>query len=169
MKKDTALKLGLMLLGILLSLGPLIISLGTHNWDIVAAVMPSDAELNQTQNLVTGLIDNQGFTADTFSLGSPTIQGNTIRVPAQFTSPFKIPITLESLTISVSDQGATIAQLRTESSVEIPAQGTVSITFVGTYTGTTLPTNPQISGIDNMTIEVYGITISARLSSVPGG
>jgi hypothetical protein len=169
MKKDTALRLGLMLLGILLSLGPLLIALGTHNWNIMAAVMPSDAELQQTTDMVTGLVDNTGFSANTFSIGLPTIQGNTLRVPTQFTSPFKIPITLKSLTVSVSDQGATIAQLQTEGSVEIPASGTASITFVGTYTGTTLPTNPQISGVDNMTIEVYGITISAQLSSIQGG
>jgi len=166
MNKDTGLKIALMLLGILLSVGPLIIALGSHNWNIMAAVMPSDAEIKQSTDMVTGLFDNKGF-ENAFSIGLPTIQGNTLRVTTQFTSPFNFPITLNELVVSVSDQGATIAQARNEGVVEIPARGTANITFVGTYTGA-LPTNPQIQ-IDNLTVEFYGITVFAQMSSVQGG
>jgi hypothetical protein len=162
MKKDTLLKLGLMLLGLFLALGPLLISLGTHNWNIMAAVMPSDAEIQQTTDMVTGLFDTNAVSENMFSIGIPTIQGSTIQIPAQFNSPFNIPITIKELTASVSDQGVTIAQVQTAGAVEIPARGSANITLVGTYTGA-VPTDPQFVG-GNITFGFYGIDVQVQMS-----
>jgi hypothetical protein len=155
-----------MLLGLFLALGPLLIALGTHNWNIMEAVMPSDAEMQQTTNMVTGLFNTQGA-ENMFLVGTPTVQGSTISLPIQFTSPVSIPLTLKELTASISDQGVTVAQVQIQAPAEIPAGGTANITLVGTYTGA-VPTNPQLAE-GNIAFEVYGVTVSLQLLVGQGG
>jgi len=164
--RDGALKWGLRLLGIALAFGPLLIALGAHNWDIKAAVLPSDAEIKEIGDSVKGIFGG-GFSENTFSIGSPTIVGNTVRVSVSFTSPFNIPIKIENVSASVSDQGVEIAQVQLANEVEVPAMATVNFTLVGTYTGG-LPTNPQLSGAD-ITFEFYGVTVQVHMSGGQGG
>jgi hypothetical protein len=164
---ERALAWGLRLLGIALAIGPLLIALGTHNWDIKAAVLPSDAEIKEVEDSVKGVFGG-GFSENTFSIGSPTIVGNTIRISVSFTSPFNIPIKIKDISASVSNQGVEIAQVQMqEDEVEVPATATVNFTLVGAYTGG-LPTNPQLSGA-GITFEFYGVTILAHMSSGQGG
>jgi hypothetical protein len=166
---ERALAWGLRLLGIALVIGPLLIALGAHNWDIKAAVLPSDNEMKQIENSVTGIFGG-GSPENTFSIGSPTIVGNNVIVP--ITSHFNIPIKIENLSASVSVPSGKI-YVRLENEVEIPVGGTMGVTenltlsVFGTYTGG-LPTNPQLS-IDNITFESYGVTVSARNVSGQGG
>ena len=164
--RDGALKWGLRLLGIALTIGPLLIALGAHNWDIKAAVLPSDAEIKEIGDSVKGIFGG-GFSENTFSIGSPTIVGNTVRVSVSFTSPFNIPIKIENVSASVSDQGVEIAQVQLANEVEVPAMATRTLQLVGNYTGG-VPTNPQPSSID-MTFEFYGVTVLAHITVGQGG
>lgn len=159
---ERALAWGLRLLGIALTIGPLLIALGAHDWDIKAAVVPSEAEIKGVEESVKGVF-GEGFSENTFSISSPTVTGNTVKVSVQFTSPFNIPIKFKDLSASVSDQGREIARVQMqEDEVEVPAGATVNFTLVGTYTGAQ-PTNPQLSSAD-ITFEFYGVTIQARMS-----
>jgi len=161
--RDGALKWGLRLLGIALTLGPLLIAFGTHNWDIKAAVLPNENEMKQIENSVTGIFGG-GPSENTFSIDSPTITGNRIEVPIHFTSPFNIPIKIKDISASVSN----LAQVQMEEEeVNVPAGATVNFVLAGTYTGM-LPTNPQLSSAD-MTFEFYGVTVSARIVGGQGG
>jgi hypothetical protein len=164
---ERALKWGLRLLGIALAIGPLLIALGTHNWDIKAAVLPSENEINEIENSVTGIFGG-GPSENTIHYSILPPSDSNIRVSVQFTSPFNIPIKIKDVSASVSDQGVNIAQVHMqEDEVEVPAKATVNFTLVGPYTGG-LPTNPQLSGA-NITFELYGVTIQAHMSGGQGG
>jgi hypothetical protein len=166
MNKDTVLKLCLSLLGVFLAIGPLLAALGTHNWDIMAAVMPSQEEMNQTQNALTGLFG--GSLDNAVSVGTPELVGSTLRIPLTFNSPFNVPITITSLSSSITDGGTTIAQAQmAETQVNIETRGTGTITLAATYTGG-IPSDPQLSGV-NATFEIYGISVKLSMTTVWGG
>jgi hypothetical protein len=160
---ERALGWGLRLLGIALFVGPFIAALAVHNWDLQATVMPSQAEMNEIEKRVTGLF-GEGFSEDTFTLGTPTFSDTTIRVTVGFTSPFKLPVKITDLSVSISDQGVQVGQVRMEEAeVEVPANGTVNFTLIGSYTGA-LPTDPQPTDM-NITFEVYGVTFQVRMGA----
>jgi hypothetical protein len=163
---ERALAWGLRLLGIALVIGPLLIALGTHNWDIKAAVLPSENEMKQIENSVTGIFGG-GPSENTFNYSIlPPADGN-IRVSIQFTSPFNVPIKIDNISASVSYQGGGKENVYLENEVEVPAQATVNFMLIGTYTGV-LPTNPQLSSAD-ITFESYGVTVSVRIVGGQGG
>jgi hypothetical protein len=138
-----------------------------HNWNIAEAVLPSENEIKQIEESVTGLI-GEGPSENTihYSILPPT--DSNIRVSIQFTSPLNVPIKIKDISASVSDQGVDIAQVQMqEAEVEVPARATVNFTLVGTYTGG-LPTNPQLS-LGDITLECYGITVQAQISGGQGG
>ncbi len=137
-------------------------ALGTHNWDIKAAVLPSEAEMSQIQGTITGIFGG-GFSENTLVPGSPELVGSTIRLPMQFNSPFNIPTKIKELSGSITDGGVEVAQIQMEESeVNVPAMGTANFTLVGTYTGG-IPTNPQLSSV-NVTVELYGVEIQLHIS-----
>jgi len=102
------------------------------------------------------------FSEDTFTIGTPTSSGNTIRIPVRFTSPLNLPIKITDISLTISDQGVEVAQVEMEETeLEIPVNGTVDFTLTGPYTGT-LPTDPQPTDV-NITFEVYGVTLQVQM------
>ncbi|MDI6884279.1 MAG: hypothetical protein QMD00_04020, partial [Hadesarchaea archaeon] len=69
---ERALGWGLRLLGLFLMIGPFIIALGSHNWDIQAAVLPSEAELGQVRETLSGILGGGGFSENTLTIESST-------------------------------------------------------------------------------------------------
>lgn len=164
--RDGALKWSLRLLGIALVVVPIIVALSAKNWDVKAAVLPSEQELNQISGSV-GEIFGEGFSEDTMILGQPTFDANQISIPVIFNSPFKVPIELKELTLTVSDQGMQIIQLQMEEDeLEIPANGTVTFTLVGAVPAAH-PSNFEVRTI-SVVFEIYGITISFTQGSSGG-
>ncbi|MFH1821768.1 MAG: hypothetical protein ABH852_04945 [Methanobacteriota archaeon] len=164
--RDGALKWALRLLGIALFIGPFLIALGMHNWDIREAVLPSDEEMSQVTSQITDMFGDE-FSPDTLTVGSPVISSNNVRLPVTFKSPLKMPIKITDISVTVVDQGATVGQLHLEEGMlEIPASGTVSFALVGTYTGT-IPSDPQLGDM-SFTLEVYGVTVQVN-PSMQGG
>ncbi|MFQ6129626.1 MAG: hypothetical protein ACE5OT_02305 [Candidatus Hadarchaeaceae archaeon] len=157
---ERALGWGLKLLGIALFIGPFIAAFSAHGWDIQAAVMPSQAEMDEVKEMVTGLF-GEGFSEDSFTLGTPTYSNNTISVTIGFTSPFKLPIKITDLSASISDQGVQVAQVQMEEEVEVPAEGTVNFTLIGSYTGAPL-TDPEFTDA-SITFELYGVTLQVQM------
>lgn len=120
--------------------------------------MPSQEEMDEITETISGLF-GEGFSEDTFTLGTPTFSGNTIRIPVGFTSPLDLPVKITDLSFTISDQGVEVEMEETE--VEIPANGTVNFTLTGSYTGTP-PTDPQLTDM-NITFEMYGVTLQVQM------
>jgi len=161
---ERALGWGLKLLGIALFIGPFIAAFAAHNWDIQAAVVPSQAEMDEVNERVSGLVVEEGFSEDPFTLGTPKFSNNTVSVTVEFTSPFKIPIKITDLSASISGQGGQGAQVQMEEAeVDVPANGTANFTLVGPYLGTP-PTNPESSDV-NITFELYGVTLQVQMGA----
>ena len=162
--KERALKWVLRLLGIALAIGPLIIAIGMHDWDIKEAVLPSEAEIAQMQESVTGIFGG-GITQNPFTPGDPIFSGTTVRMPMSFTSPLNIPVKITDISLKVIDQGVQVAQLHMEQEeVEVSARGTVNFTLIGSYTGD-IPTDPQFTDM-SITFEFYGLTAKMQIGSM---
>jgi len=160
---ERALGWGLKLLGIALFVGPFIAAFAVHNWDLQATVMPSQEEMDELKEMLSGLFGG-GFSEDTFTLENPTYSGGKIRIPVRFTSPLNLPIKITDISLTISDQGVEVAQVEMEETeIEIPANGTVNFTLIGPYTGT-LPTNPQPADV-NITLEAYGVTLQMQVGA----
>ena len=162
---ERALGWGLRLLGIALFIGPFIAAFAVHNWDFKAALIPSQAEIDEVKGMLSGLF-GEGFSPPNI-LGYENI-GTTIRVTAEFTSPLKLPIKITDVFASISDQGVQVAQVQMEEAeVEVPANGTKSFTLVGSYTGGPL-IDPQPTDM-SMTFEFYGVTMQLQMQAEQGG
>ncbi len=158
---DRALKWCLRLLGIALLIGPILVALSANNWDIKAAVLPTEEEMNQVMDSVTGVFGG-GFSQDTFVIGNPSVSGNKVSLLVSFKSPFNVPIKIIDVTITVADKGVQVGQLSMQDSVvEVPVNGTANLTLVGTLTGS-YPTDPQFS-IQSGTFEVYGVSVHLQM------
>ena len=155
---------GLRLLGIALFIGPFIAAFAAHDWDIQAAVVPSQAEMDEVNDRLSGLVVEEGFSEDPLTFGDPTYSDTTIRVTVGFTSPLKIPIKITDLSASMSDQGVQVAQVQMEEAeIDVPANGTANFTLVGSYTGIP-PTNPEPTDV-NITFELYGVTLQLQMEA----
>ena len=165
--KEGALKWGLRILGIALAVGPILTVMAMHNFDIQAAFLPSDEEMASVQNNLTGLFDMDDA-SDMFSMGTPSINGNNISIPIVIESPFQMPITIKSMSASMTDGGSTIAQVSmVESDVAVASGGSANINLAGQFTGG-IPVNPTPSSVA-ASIEVLGVTIEMDTSSFMGG
>lgn len=159
---ERALGWGLRLLGIALFIGPFIAAFTAHDWDLQAAVVPSQAEMDDVKERLSGLVVEEGFSEDPFTLETPIFSNDTVRMAVEFTSPLKIPIKITDLSATISDQGLQVAQVQMEEAeVDVPANGTANFTLVGSYTGVP-PTDPEPTYV-NITFELYGITLQLQM------
>lgn len=155
---------GLRLLGIALFIGPFIAAFAAHDWDLQAAVIPSQEEMDEVNERLSGLVVEEGFSEDPFTLGTPIFSNNTVRVTVEFTSPLKIPIKITNLSASISDQGVQLAQVQMEEAeVDVPANGTANFTLIGSFTGES-PTNPEPTDV-NITFELYGVALQVQMEA----
>ncbi len=146
-------------------MGPFLAAFAIHNWDLQATVMPSQEEMNDLEETVSGLFGG-GFSENTFTLENPTYSGGMIQIHVRFTSPLNLPIKITNISITVSDQGLVVAHVEMEETeVEISANEPVNFTLIGSYTGTPL-VDPQFTDMD-ITLEAYGVTL--QLQMVQGG
>jgi len=158
---ERALGWGLRLLGIALFIGPFIAAFAAHNWDLQAAVMPSQEEMDEVKGRLTGLVAEGGFSENPLTFGDPIYSDTTISVTVGFTSPLKVPIKITDLSASISDQGVQVGQVQMqETEVDVPAEGTVNFTLIGSYTG--FPTNPEPTDV-NIAFELYGMTLQIQI------
>ena len=166
---EGALKWGFRLLGIFFAIGPFLIALGIHNWDIQAAVLPSEAEMSKAKDMLSEIVGGDGVSVENmFALGTPTLVGTTIEFPTEFASPFKIPVKITEVSASITGDNGKIADVQMkEGKVEASAQENTTITLVGTPTGATL-TNPQFENV-GVKFEVYGVTVTVQFTQAQGG
>lgn len=156
---ERALSWGLRLLGIALFIGPFIAAFAAHDWDIQAALVPSQAEIDEVNEQISGLVVEEGFSEDPLTFENLTYSDDTIMVPAKFTSPFRVPIKITDLSATISDQGVQVQM--EEAEIDVPANGTVNFTLIGSYTGDNL-THLDLTDV-NITFELYGVTLQVQM------
>ncbi len=159
---ERALSWGLRLLGIALFIGPFIAAFAAHNWDFQAALVPSQAEMDEVNEQISGLVVEEGFSEDPLTFENLAYSDDTITVRAIFTSPLKVPIKITDLSATISDQGSQVAQVQMEEAeIDVPANGTENFTLVGSYTGDNL-TDLEPTDV-NITFELYGVTLQVQM------
>lgn len=162
--KERALKWVLRLLGIALLIGPILVAFSMNNWDLRQTVLPSESEMSQVSESVSGLFGG-GISQNPFEWQDPIVTGTTIRLPVKFTSPFNAPIKITDISATVSDQGVQIAELRMEEDeVEVSAKGTANFTLAGSFSGMP-PVSPQFSRLTG-NFEMYGLTVQIQMSGM---
>ena len=180
---ERALGWGLRLLGLALVIGPFIVALGMHNWDIQAAVLPGEAEINEIKGSLSGIFG--GMPIENFTISNPTYDINTSLITANigFRSNMNLSITITDISGYATcgeHQGIRLGSISMqEQSVVVPARGNASLTATGTITvdgalhiatvhGGNLPAN---IGIENasITLEFYGLSVRIQMEQAQGG
>ncbi len=182
--KEGALKWSLRLLGILLFIAPFLIALGMHNWDIQAAVMPSEAEMGQIQDSIGGIFSGTPIEDFTFSNLTYDINTGSISMDVSFKSNIDLSLTITDFSGNMTcgdHPGVVLAQIQMEEeSVEVLANGTANITIVGQPTTEGIQHIMNVHGGDistitpgfenaSITIEFYGLSIQIQMSESMGG
>ncbi len=179
---ERALGWGLRLLGIALFIGPFIAAFAAHNWDLQAAVMPSQEEMDEVRETISGVFSGE-FSGDILeNQGPPTIDLVTsqVSVTVKFTSPFNLDVKITDISggFSCEQHGdVLLAHVQMdEQEVNLPANGTATFTLVGTLTPegnqhivnvhggsppSVTPTNMSFE------LEFYGVTV--RVENMFGG
>lgn len=160
--KEGALRWGLRILGISLAIGPILIVLGMHNFDIQAAFMPSEEDTAELTDSMSELVDVQGM-GSLLTVGAYQPSGDGAIVEVTFNSPFEENVTVTDASGRVNT-GFGVYQLRLEDD-NVPIRGLESKDFniIGeTSTGGDL--EPL-----SVTFEVYGVSIQAWMSMEGGG
>ena len=177
---ERALGWGLRLLGIALFISPFIAAFAVHNWDFKAALMPSQAEMDEVKGMLSGLF-GEGFSENAFTVGTSTLVGATVRITVSFTSPFNIPVKIMDISCGVSCQHnvrLTSVQME-EKGVEIQPKGTETFALVGTltqegnqhildYHGGAMPDDLNPTDL-NFELEFYGVTLRLSMETMQGG
>lgn len=159
--RDGALKWGLRLLGLFLFIAPILIAFSINDWDVRKTVLPGNDEIDQIQNKLSSIIGG-GISQDTITYEDYSIGDGNISLTVAFQSPVNVPLTILSVNLGVNDQGIKVAELHLrDSAVEVPANGTVEFTLVGTYSGGA-PAKPRPDTL-SVAFEVYGVTIESDL------
>ena len=158
---ERALGWGLRLLGLALAIGPFIIALGMHNWDIQAAVINPE-EIRQTKEMVGGLFGAGGLSPPTFQIPPPPY-GEEVTIPVSFKSPFQFPITITDISGRFS-LGDNMYRLRLEHE-NVYFQELENKTF-NLIAQRTTESGPEEVVI---TFEVYGVTVRLQMGAVRGG
>lgn len=167
MKKETGLGLGLKLLGLFFAIGPLVIAMGMHNWDIQKAVFDQES-LDEVMGQVSsalggGEIGSINPTPTDLQIDNVT---NEVRLGLPFPSlPFSV--TMTDLTFSSTIGGASLdLSMEAENVLLVPGENT-TVYLVGTLSGTPADTSFSL-GDGNMTFEKLGVTITVAIQQSGG-
>ena len=158
---ERALGWGLRLLGLALAIGPFIIALGMHNWDIKAALINPE-EISQTKEMVGELFGAGELSPPTFQIPPPPY-GEVVTIPTSFKSPFRFPITITDISGRFSLEG-NMYRLRLE-------DGNVYIQGLESKTFNLIAERTTESGLKNVTVtfEFYGVTAQLQMGTMQGG
>ena len=178
---ERALGWGLRLLGIALFIGPFIAAFAVHNWDFKAALMPSQAEIDEVKGMLSGLF-GEGFSPEkAFTVETSTLDGTAVRITVGFTSPFNLPVKIMDISCGVSCQhNVRLASVQMEKKgVEIQPKGTATFALIGTltqegnqhilvYHGGAMPDDFNPTDL-NFELEFYGATLKLSMKTMQGG
>ena len=169
---ERALGWGLRLLGIALAIGPFIVALGTHNWDIKAAVLPSEEEMSGLTDRFQGL--RGGFFKDMEFVDNRIVGDNFLEITVRFTSTIGFDLEINEfsskLTCALETPHAYLATVNLKAPVTIESYSlgelilTANITQAVThYLASHAGEIPTIN-FENFSFQIYGITIETTMS-----
>lgn len=167
---ERALSWSLRLLSVALWVGPLIAAFAVHGWNIQAAVMPSQAEMNEITKRFQTL-----FGEGSLEIKSSTLDGATITTTLEVTSPFNFRVEIVDISGSIfcAVDNVRLASVRMEGDrVTLQPKGKASLTLTGTLIpegsqhivnvhGGSLPAALTFTG--SFHAESYGVTIRYKL------
>ena len=162
MKKETALGIGLKLLGLAFSIGPLLIAFSINGWDVRATLINQE-ELNEIQSLLGGLFEKESggiqINAEDATYDNLT-QEFRLPVVLSIDLPFSIDIVDFRLSAQANGQQLTLS-MRENKITLMPGENT-EITLVGRVPPELY--NAELTQIQgSMTFEKYGVTIQVTL------
>ena len=175
---ERALGWGLRLLGIALFVGPFVAAFAVHNWDFKTALMPSQTEIDEVRSRLG--LSGDGFSENPFTMGTPTLDGTTVRITGSFTSPFNLPVKIMDISFGVSCKHGVrlISMQMEEEEIEVQPRGTATFTLVGMltqegnqhildYHGGAMP---ELTPTDlSFELELYGVTLRLSMETTQGG
>ena len=170
---ERALGCGLRLLGIALAIGPFIAALKTHNWEIKAAVLPSEEEISGLTDRLQGLGGGFFNFKDTEFVDSKRI-GDNLEITVRFTSTVGFDLEINEfsskLTCALETPHVYLATVNLKAPVTIEPYSpgelilTTDITqAVMHYLESHAWKIPTIN-FENLSFQIYGITIETTVS-----
>jgi hypothetical protein len=169
--KEGALKWGLRLLGIALFVGPFIAAFAMHNWNIVEAVLPSEAEMSGITERFEGL---SGAPFENVELVGQQIVGDNIELTIKFTSKIGFDLEIDefsgNLTCALETPHAYLSVVRLKEPVVVMANSQAEIHLTANVTQATahyatyhFGESPLVN-IENLRFKIYGVTIDTTMS-----
>ncbi len=169
MEQETALKWGFRILGILLSIGPLLGAMALNGWDIQKAVVDQEGIVDLTSSLsgLTGGENNTLGSIQTPSSINPPDENGKVSFQMGL-PPFPFAATITDFNYSAQCGGVPLNLVMKEENVELGPSENATITLEGTLSS--IPTSFELTNITGtMTLEKYGVTIALNLSQSGGG
>ncbi len=168
MEQETALKWGLRLLGILLSVGPILGAMALSNWDIQKAVIDQEGIEGLTSSLsgLTGGENNIMGSIQTPSSINPPDENGKISFQMGL-PPFPFTVTITDFSYSARVGGVSTTLVMKEENVELRPGENATITLEGTLSS--IPSSFELTNVTGtMTLEKYGVTIKLNIAQSGG-
>lgn len=159
MKKETALKLGLKLLGLGFLLGPLLIAFGMNGWDLQATLVNSQ-EFQEVEDSIGEMFGEQEGGSIQILTENAFYDNIThqARVPVEISLPFSFPVVLVGFEISGMADGHPVSLSMKQDHVSLLPGENVVITLEGQIdVDITEAEITQTQG--TISFEKYGVTI----------
>ncbi len=166
MKRETALKIGLKLLGLAFSIGPLLIAFSINDWDIQRA-MVNAAEIESIENKIGGLFEPE---AGGFEIGDAEYDNasHLLRLPVTLSLPFPFSIDLVDFDITAQFDSQEVTLSMEQDSITLSPNENVVVWLSGQVADENLvnaqPTNIQGS----LTLQKYGVSIKFTVQESGG-
>jgi|Deesub1362B_J571_1020462.scaffolds.fasta_scaffold00022_175 hypothetical protein len=144
---ETALKILLSALPVLILVSSTIMALVESNWDVEAAIFGNIPEV--MKNIAVEIRE------DAFKVKDISLSGDMVEVTAEFTSPFSFPVTIKDVTFeAVSGKESTTLKLENE--VVVPPNGVKEIKLSGKAI---IPSEKVEFTNFRVVVEFYGVTL----------
>ena len=163
MKRETTLKIGLRLLGLAFSIGPLLIAFSINDWDI-QRTMVNAAEIESIENQIRGLFEQE---AGGFEIGEAEYDNTShlLRLPVTLSLPFPFSIDLVGFDITAQFDSQQVTLSMEQDSVTLSPNENAVVWLSGQVADETLvntqPTNIQGS----LTLQKYGVSINVKFTA----
>lgn len=169
--RERALNWGLRLLEIALFVGPFIAAFAMHDWNIMEAVLPSEAEMSGITERFQGL---SGAPFENVEVVSQQIVGDNLELVIRLTSKIGLDLEIDEfsgdLTCALETPHALLSVVRLKEPVVVVANSRVEIHLTANitqavehYTTYHSGESPRVN-LENFMFKIYGITIDTTMS-----
>lgn len=166
---EKALNWGLRLLGLILFLGPFIAALAVHNWDIVAAVVPSESEIEEISGRFQGLSDRPYRDAE---ITDQKVVGDNLEITINLIPGLGFDLEIDEfsadLTCALETPHANLGVVRLKEPVFLKANSaeitlTVNVQRAREHFQNLHPQESPVVNLEHLSFKIYGITIYTEM------